>query len=304
MQAQHEAVERAAQRHVNLARRPVVVFTDSAADLPPEVVNAHGIHVVPLSLIYESGVLRDGVDITPREFTERLLAGDHPTTSQPTPASFLETMRRAAGDGEEVLGVILGSALSGTFASAEAAARRFDDAPVHLFDSAGASLLQGLLVLRAAELAEAGLPPADIVQRLADIRARSGLFFTVDTFDRLIASGRVGRGRALLGTLLDIKPILHVDLNGTVAPAGRVRGRENVLPRVMDQLVERAPPAEGYRRFGIVHVAAEEIVPAVETELRKRYGDHIEVLASSATPVIGTHTGPGAWGLAWLAPDQ
>lgn len=304
MQAQHAAVERAAGRHVSLARRPVVVFTDSAADLPPEVIAAHGIHVVPLSLVYEEEVLRDGVDISPREFVERLLAGDHPTTSQPTPASFLDTMRRAAGDGEAVLGIILGSGLSGTFASAEAAARLFADAPVHLFDSAGASLLQGLLTLRAAELAEAAVPPERIVARLARARDRSGLFFTVDTFDRLIASGRVGRGRALLGTLLDIKPILALDRSGIVAPVGRVRGRENVLPRVLELLEERAPVAEGYRRFGIVHVACEHVVAEIEGALRERYGRDIEVLASPATPVIATHAGAGAWGLAWLGADD
>ena len=304
MRAQHDAVERAAERHVSLARRPLTIFTDSAADLPPEVLSAHGIHVVPLSLIYENEVLRDGVDITPRQFTDRLLAGDHPTTSQPTPASFLETMKRAAIDGEEVLGVILGSGLSGTFASAEAAAKRFDDAPVHLFDSAGASLLQGLLALRAAELAEQAVAPQEIVRRLARIRERSGIFFTVDTFDRLIASGRVGRGRALLGTLLDIKPILAIDDSGKVAPIGRVRGRENVLPRVMELLAERAVPGAGYERFGIVHVACEHVVPEIEAALRARYGDRIEVLSSPATPVIGTHTGAGAWGLAWLGPDE
>ena len=304
MQAQHAAVERAAERHVSLARRPIVVFTDSAGDLPPEVVNGHGIHVVPLSLVYEDAVLRDGVDITPRQFIDRLLAGDHPTTSQPTPASFLETMKRAAVDGEVVLGVLLGSGLSGTFASAEAAAKRFVDVPVHLFDSAGASLLQGLLTLRAAELAERGVEPREILQRLARIRSRSGIFFTVDTFDRLIASGRVGRGRALLGTLLHIKPILLVDDGGTVVPASRVRGRENVLPRVLDLLAERAPLDGGYRRFGIVHVACEHVVPEIEAALRERYGADIEVLSSPATPVIATHTGAGAWGLAWLGPDD
>ncbi|HEX6588721.1 MAG TPA: DegV family protein [Longimicrobiales bacterium] len=304
MRAQHVAVERAAERHVSLARRPVVVFTDSAGDLPPEVANAHGIHVVPLSLVYEEAVLRDGVDISPREFIERLLAGDHPTTSQPTPASFLETMKRVAIDGEVALGVLLGSGLSGTFASAEAAAKRFDDAPVHLFDSAGASLLQGLLALRAAELAERGVAPAEILQRLAGIRDRSGIFFTVDTFDRLIASGRVGRGRALLGTLLSIKPILDVDRSGTVVPASRVRGRENVLPKVLELLAARAPLDAGYRRFGIVHVACEHVVPEIEAALRERYGADIEVLSSPATPVIATHTGAGAWGLAWLGPDE
>lgn len=304
MRAQHAAVEAAAERHVTLARRPVVVLADSALDLPPEVVTGHGIVVVPLLLVYDETVLRDGVDVTPAQFTRRLLAGEHPTTSQPTPASFLDGMKRAAQDGEAVLGVILGGSLSGTLASAEAAAKRFDGAPVHLVDSRGASLLQGLLALKAAELVEGGMPVEQVAREVTRIRDRSGIMFTVDTFDRLLASGRVGRGKALLGSLLDIKPILALDTTGRVQPMAKVRGRASVLPRVMELLEKEVPPAAGRKvRFGIVHVACPDVVPPIADALRARYGDGVEILANSATPVIATHIGAGAWGLAWMVED-
>lgn len=309
MRAQHAVVERAARStsgaHVQLARRPVTVVTDSAADLPEEVVRAHGIQVTPCLLIEGDRELRDGIDITAVEFHDRLIAahGRLPTTSQPAPADFLESYARAAEDGEALVGVILGSALSGTFGSAQAAAGRFHGAPVHLMDSRGASLLEGLLALKAAELAELAMAPAAIVRELERIRAQSGVLFTVDVFDRLLASGRVGRGRAWLGTVLSVKPILELSGEGRVQPVGKAIGRKRVLPAVMDALAARIAPNARRLRFGVLHVAAPHVVEEVAEALRARWGREVEVLSGPATPVIATHIGPGAWGVAFLVED-
>ena len=303
MRAQHEAVERAAASHVSLARRPVTVVADSACDLPDEVVRAHGIHVTPLLLVEGDEVRRDGVDVTAEQFHARLreTGATLPTTSQPAPADFLETYARAAEDGEAVVGVILSSALSGTFASAEAAAGRFHGAPVHLADSRGASLLAGLLTLKAAELAERAVPPAEIVAEVERVRDRSGILFTVDSFDRLLASGRVGKGRAWLGTLLRVKPILELDREGRVEPVGRVLGRGRVMGAVMERLEARVPRGAKVR-FGVIHVGAHDVPPAVTRELRARWGN-VEVLTAPATPVLATHLGTGAWGVAFMVED-
>lgn len=303
MRAQHEAVERSADRHARLARRPVAVVTDSANDLPDEVIRAHGIHVVPLLLLEGDRTYRDGVEITSSEFARRLVEEEAlPTTSQPAPGDFLDTYLRAAEDGEEILAVVLGSALSGTFTSAETAARRFDHAPVHLVDSRGASLLQGLLTLKGAELAEEGRPPGEIADELRRIRDRSGILFTPDTFDRLLASGRVGKGRAWLGTLLSVKPVLGLDAEGKVEPVARAMGRSRVVSTLLETLDERIPDDAERLRFGIVHVAMPGIVAEVEEALRSRYGD-VEVISGPATPVIATHLGAGAWGVAWMVED-
>ncbi|MGD2070353.1 MAG: DegV family protein [Gemmatimonadota bacterium] len=304
MQSQHAAVERAADGHVILARRPVAVVTDSASDLSEEVVRAHGIHVTPLLLVAEDRTYRDGLDITSEQFHALLngSAGDLPTTSQPAPADFLATFRRAAEDGEELLAVTLGSALSGTFASADAAARRID-IPVHLVDSRGASLLSGLLTLKAAELVESGVPPSEAAEEVRRVRGQSGILFTVDTFDRLLASGRVGRGRALLGNVLSVKPILGLNGEGRVIPVDKVLGRRRVLPAVMGALEERIPRGAHRVRFGVVHVAAPEVVSEVEDALRTRWGRDVEILSAPATPVIATHIGAGAWGVAYMVED-
>ncbi len=297
MEVQHAAVERAAAAHVQLARRPVSLVTDSACDLPKEVVRAHGIHVVPMALVYGDKVLRDGIDIDSTTFVERLRAGDRATTSQPAPAAFIEAYRRAAEDGEVVLAVIVASRLSGTFASAEAAAKRVDGATIRVFDSRAVSLGQGLLVLKAVELAELGYPVDRIIDELSQIRDRSGVFFTVDVFDNLLASGRVGRGQVMIAGLLDIKPILAIQPDGLVAPIARVRGRKNVMPRMLKEVDQKVPPGASVR-FGVIHVGAESIAEVVDRKLRAKYPD-AEVLISPATPVLATHLGPGAWGIAY-----
>ena len=304
MQAQHAAVGRAAGQHISLARRPVSVVTDSTCDLPEAVVRAHGINVTPLVLVDGDRTFRDGIDLSAEEFHNRLAEdGVLPTTSQPAPADFLETFSRAAEEGEVVVGVMCGSTLSGTFASGEAAAARFEGAEVHLADSLGASLLTGLLVLKATELAELAWEPEAILSEIARIRAQSGILFTVDTFDRIVASGRVGKGRAMLGRVLGVKPILGLTADGKVEPRGKAIGSIRARAELLRILRESIPADAKKVRFGVVHVRLPEVVAEVVTDLRSRYGKDVEVLTAPVTPVIATHLGVGAWGIAYLVED-
>jgi hypothetical protein len=305
MRAQHAAVERAARGgHMTLARRPVSIVADTACDVPEEVVRAHGMHLVPLSLIFADHVLRDRVDITAEQFAERLKTGAHPSTSQPSPAAFLDAFRRAGDEGEAIVGVILSSGLSGTFASAQAAVKQrvHGEVPVYLFDSRGGSVLQGLLALKASELGELGWEPERIVAELERVRGQSGILVVLDTFERALASGRVGRGRAWLGSLLDIKPVLEVDDAGKLNPIARLRGRKQMLPRMMELLAARVPGGAKKMRFGVFHVACPEVVDEVVREIRGRWGNR-EVMTAAGTPIIATHAGEGAWGVAWMVED-
>jgi DegV family protein with EDD domain len=301
MRVQHATIGRGA--HVRLARRPVGVVTDSACDLSEEVIRAHGIHVVPMSLVDDDRTYRDGIDITASEFHDKLAAaGALPTTSQPSPASFLEAYERAGEEAESIVGIFVASTLSGTVGAAEVAASRVDGVPVRVADSLGASLLQGLLVLKAAELGELGWEAGAIVDELTRIRSRSGILFTVRTFDRLIASGRVSLGKALIGRYLGIKPILGLTGEGRVKAFGKAFGDRRARPELMRILRARVP-RDAKVRFGVVHVGLPEIVDPVSAELRAAYGKHVEILSAPATPVISTHLGIGAWGVAYLVEE-
>jgi DegV family protein with EDD domain len=190
-----------------------------------------------------------------------------------------------------VVGVLVGSALSGTLTSAEAAASRVREGDVHLIDSRGASLLQGLLVLKAVELAELGRRPAEIAREVQRIRNQSGLLFTVANLDRLIASGRVGRGQALVGRVLDLKPILGLEPDGTVRSFGKAVGAGRARAALLRAVRQAIPASARKVRFGIVHVGAPELAAEIEQELRRAYGADTEILTAPATPVIATHIG-------------
>jgi DAK2 domain fusion protein YloV len=303
MKVQHETIGRAGG-HVTLARRPVGIVTDSASDLPMDIVRAHGIHVVPLSIVDGDKSYRDGIDITAEEFHRKIANAETlPTTSQPTPAAILEGLQAASEESESIVGIFLASTLSGTFHAAEAAASRFDGAPLQLVDSLGNSLLIGLLVLKATELAEAGWTAERIAEEVRRVRTQSGIFFTVATFERLIASGRVDRKRAMLGSVLGLKPVMGMNAEGEVQAYGKALGVQRARGEMLKILRAHIPRAASKVRFGVVHVGMPEIVDEMTAALRSEYGEHVEVIGAPATPVIATHLGIGAWGVAYMIED-
>lgn len=303
MKVQQAAMSRSGGSHLSIVRRPVGIVTDSAADLSEEVIRAHGIQVVPQILVEGDMSYRDGVDISAEQFHKMLSTQvSLPTTSQPSPGAFLEGFTRAAEDAEQLVGVVLSSGLSGTFTAAETATSTENAPSVTLMDSRGISLLQGLLVLKAAELAEIGQRPDEIVAELNRIRAQSGIFLTVDTFERLLASGRVEKEQAFFGKLFNLKPILALDIDGKVITKGKVLGRKRVLTKILDLMAEEIGTYPQKIRFGISHVGAPHIIPDVRERLIQIYGD-VEILSAPATPVISTHLGSGAWALAYMLED-
>ncbi|MDO8667084.1 MAG: DegV family protein [Gemmatimonadales bacterium] len=283
--------------------RAVSVICDTSCDLPDEVLDRHGIGLVPLQLLFGDEVFQDRSGMDAAEFYQRLRRGHpHPTTSQPPPATFTAAYEHARAGAEEVVAVIVSGALSGTYASAEAARRSFAPGGVHLVDSRSASLGVGFLALRGAELAEAGWPVADIVLELGRLRGQSGVFFTVDTLDNLLRSGRVSRAKAWLGGLLDLKPILSIDSGGLITPVDRVRGRGGLLKRVLGLLDEALPSRRERLRMGVVHADVPEVAEEVREALARRYHPY-EIVVSPLTAVLAAHTGPGAWGVIWQVED-
>jgi DegV family protein with EDD domain len=245
----------------------------------------------------------DRVELTPEEFYVRLrTCKELPTTSQPTPAEFVQAFRDARNEADSVVAVLLSSGLSGTYQSAAAAIRASGVTDVHLVDSRTASLGVGLLALRAVELAEAGWAAPDIAQELERVRDQSGTLLTVDRFDNLLRSGRVSRGKAWIGGMLNVKPILGLDESGRVVPLGKARGQDKLVPEVLSILKQRLTPKPRAIRFGVAHAEAPEAAERVRTALIAAFQPR-DCLVSTATGVLGTHVGIGAWAVFYQVED-
>ena len=296
MRAQH-------RRLSHSKRRGVAIVTDSSADLPDSVLDQHGIALVPLQVMFGSAAFRDRVELKPEEFYQRLReSSELPTTSQPTPAAFIQAFRDARQEAHEVVAVLLGSNLSGTFASAQSALRASGISNVHLVDTRLASLGVGLLALRGAELAAQGWSAERLAVELTRLREQAGMLLTVDRYDNLLRSGRISRGRAWLAGMLDVKPILSFDEQGRVVPIERVRGRENLEARALAMLEERLRPRPRAVRFGIAHADASEAAERIRSALIEKYQPR-DCFVALATGVLGTHVGPGAWGIFYQVED-
>ncbi len=293
MRAQHRALQ---------AKRAVAFVTDTACDLPDAVIFEHGVGLVATQLIIGDRPYRDRLEMTAAEFFARLRAGDDATTSQPTPEAFREAFTDALRTAERVVAVVLSKALSGTYGSAERESRSMGDGRVLLVDSRGASLTEGMLVLRGLDLAHEGWVPEAIVQELARVRDQSGGFFTADNLERLIRSGRVGRLAGWLGTKLNVKPIIALTQDGRAEPVSRARGREAARTRILHLLDQALTPRPALLRLGVAHGDIPDFAAALRDELQWRY-DPKELVVSPITPVIAAHAGIGAWGVFYQVED-
>jgi hypothetical protein len=285
-------------------RRALAVVTDSSADLPDAILDRHRIAMVPLQVVFGDATFRDRVELKPEEFYRRLRTSlELPTTSQPAPADFVKAFRDAREEADEVVAVLLGSTLSGTFNAAQSAIRVAGLDKIYLVDSRSASFGVGLLALRGAELAESGWTGERIAAELARVRRRSGMLLTLDRYDNLLRSGRISRGKAWLAGMLDVKPILSFDRDGHVVPIERVRGRENVEARVLGQLEQRLTPRPKVIRFGVAHADAPEVARRIQASLVEKYRPR-DCFVAPATGVLATHVGPGAWGIFYQVEDD
>ncbi len=273
----------------------VAIVTDSTADLPPSLRDQHHVTVVPLNVHFGNEVYRDQIDITTDAFMERLQSSPVlPTTSQPSSGLFEETFRRLAADHDAIVAVLISSKLSGTVMSATIARDAVADLiPVEVVDSRNASLGLGFQVLRAAELATTGLGAADIAARLQAETGAYHLVFFVDTLEYLQRGGRIGKAAAMVGSMLNLKPLLRVD-EGQIVPFERTRTRG----RARRGLIEFARGLPRTERLAVVHSTTPDEAEQLATELSATaLLPRDRVVVAQFGPVIGTHVGPGAMGV-------
>lgn len=267
-------------------------------DLPPEMARDLEVTVVPLSIHFGDKTYIDGQDIGPDEFY-RLLRTEstHPRTAQPSTGLFEQAYRTLAAEGHDVVAVLLASTLSGTYNSAALAAQNVPEARVTLIDSRTISMAMGSMVLRAARLAREGRSAAEIAAAVQGMIPRVTVFIVVDTLTYLQRGGRIGRASSLVGTMLNIKPIITLQ-DGVVVPLQRVRTRAKALQEMANIVKQNEPIEELY----VLHTAAPELAAEFAQMIRPSYGGR-EAPVMSLGPVVGVHVGPGAVGAVVLRSD-
>jgi fatty acid kinase fatty acid binding subunit len=288
---------------VNLGTANTAIVLDSTADLPDAADRFPNWRVVPLYVRFGDESLRDGVDITADQFYERLREGGgvFPTTSQPTPGDFLASYE-ALGGYERIYSLHVSARVSGTFASAEAAAAELADGRVKAVDTETASASIAMLALAIQRRLDRGTSDGEVDALIERYRRERGLLFTVDTLEFLARGGRIGKAAALAGTLLHVKPILSIR-DGEVVPVKRVRGERNAFAELAAAL-ETETRDEPSFRLGVGHAAGPERAAELETLVRERR-PHAELeFVVTLGAVIGAHAGPGTLALFWFRDDE
>lgn len=276
-------------------RQSVVVVTDSTSDIPEHLVTSLGIPVVPLLIAFGAESFRDGIDLSPQQFLERLESAPVlPKTSQPPTAAFEEVFRDAIANGQDVVCITLSEDLSGTFNAARLAAEAVDASRISVIDSRATTMQHGWVVVEAARAARGG-KDAEAVARIArDTISRSRLNAVLRTLDYVYRGGRIGRAQQLVGSAFAIKPVLSF-VDGVLVPVERVR----TWKRALNRAVEITAGYGNVTEIVVLHTANPEDAEATANALAEAYPD-ANITIGYAGATISTYAGPGAIGIAAL----
>lgn len=278
----------------------VAIVTDSTSNLPDDLVSFYSIHVIPLQLIWAGDTYRDGLDITPLEFYTRLkTAKEMPSSSQPSPAAFQRVYTELLDQGFDIVSVHISSKLSGTLDSAIQAKNTLGTDRIALIDAFSASMGLGFPVLVAARAVSEGASFEEVVRVTENATKQTGVFFVVSTLEFLHRGGRIGGAAAFLGTALGLKPILMV-ADGKVDAKEKIRTMAKALDRVTDILLENV--GDRKLHLSVLHANAPAEAENLLQKAKERLpsGAIVESFLTPVSPVIGTHTGPGTVGFAYM----
>jgi DegV family protein with EDD domain len=277
----------------------VAIVSDSTAYLPQEWVEKYNIKIAPSVVIWDGEEFRDWYDMKADAFFSRLATSSTiPTTSQPSPAAFKSIYEELLADNYDILGIHISHKLSGTFASAEQARQMFPDENIENIDTLSASMGEGWPLLMAVRAIQASKSLAECRQIVEEACKYTGILLTVETLEFLHRGGRIGGASRLLGTALKMKPVMEV-IDGRIEPVENVRTRKKSLTRLVELFVDRISDKKPVY-LAALHANAREDAEylmelcAAEVEVK-------ETVVTDVSPTVGTHTGPGTVGLAFMA---
>lgn len=274
----------------------VHIVTDSTADLDRETIEKYNIHVVPLSIQVGGQTYLDRVDLEPQSFLTLMQQSDElPKSSQPAPGVFADLYDQLGQDGKPIISIHMTGGMSGTVQSARTAAEG-TSADVTVVDSRYISRALAFQVLEAAELAQTDKTVEEIIERIEQVRSATTLFVVVDTLENLVKGGRIGKGRAMLGSLLKIKPIASLD-GGEYTPVAKVRSHKQAAQYLFNQFKQETT-GKIVKGIGLVHAEGQAMADPLRNMLEETGA---ETDYGYTTPVIATHTGIGAIGFMYYA---
>ncbi|WP_428908428.1 DegV family protein [Niallia sp. Krafla_26] len=275
----------------------IKIVTDSTCDLSNEEIERFNIEIVPLTINIDGETYRDRIDITPSEFMMKMKKSiELPKTSQPSSGLFLEVYDRLGTEGYDVISIHLTGKMSGTVNSAEGAAS-MTNTNVKVVDSEFISKALSFQVLEAAKMAIAGKTVESIMSRLEEIRKQSRLYIVVDTLENLSKGGRIGKGAAMVGSLLNIKPIASLE-NGEYTPVAKVRSHAQAAKYIAKHFAEDVKE-KVIKEVALVHADGHELAMKIKEAIKEKTG-YDQMKLEETTPVISTHTGPGAIGFMYF----
>jgi DegV family protein with EDD domain len=279
---------------VLMEKEKIVIITDSTNDLPLTLREQYGILVVPLTIVWGESQYLDGVELSGLEFYEKLKDNPiHPTTSQPTPGSFLEAFEAAkSGGATQIMVCVISSAMSGTIESARLAAEGYS-LPVSIWDSKSNSMSLGWQVLAMARTREKGGGIEEMRQSAEKVRANLHYHIVLDTLDYLIRGGRIGSAARLIGNVLKIKPQIRVNhQSGSVEPGDISTTRKKAIESLYTSFFKKVDTSKPMH-IAVLHNGVEEDAMVLTERVKMEFNPK-ELITGIVSPVLGAHTGPGA----------
>lgn len=279
----------------------IALVTDSTAYLPDEIIKEYNISVIPLSVGFENNSYREGVDMTTDEFYEKVRTIEKlPTTSQPSIGELVKLYEELSVDHDAVISIHISKELSGTYEASKVAGKMVDNLEVFSVDSAITTLPQGFLVMEAAEMIRQEMEINEIVKNLKSYSKNMRAYFMVADLSHLQRGGRLSNAQKLVGSLLNIKPVLHI-LEGKILPFEKIRSKKKALKRIQS-LLEKDALNKSIKKVAFIHANNEDGALELQREFQDKY-PKIETHISYFGPVIGTHLGEGSLGIAWYFED-
>ncbi len=281
----------------------VKIVAVSTSGLYARELEQYDIAMIPQRVNFGLETLRDGLDISNEVFLQRLASSkDFPTTSQPPAGEFMEVFKKLRGAGHEVLAVVVSNKLSGTVSSANTAKAQLNNDPgITVFDTLSVASGEGLMVLEAARMAQDGKSVEQIVHRLENMRDHMHLYFVLDTLEYLAKGGRIGGAQKLIGSMLQMKPILTIQ-HGIVEPHERVRTKTKAQARLLE-IVDHAVRGKHKLQMAVLYTEITFEANQLAAQLKEKY-HWAECSAYHMSPAVGAHAGPGAIGVAYFIDHQ